>query len=131
MDDVFIMQLFAPDARPVRIQDPDEAARWFAECRTYSWMVEEYERRYNIATTPTLWESFRRNHGLTRRAFRGDELIPWTVHERHRRAHPLEMLLLESRRRSGAELTAVDAKRLDAWTQRLTTRDLVVHYDPA
>jgi hypothetical protein len=49
------------------IQDEDEVIRWFSEGRTYAWMSEEYERRYNITTAASVWADFRRRKGPSRR----------------------------------------------------------------
>jgi hypothetical protein len=55
------------------IHDEDEVIRWFSEDRTYAWMSEEYERRYNITASASLWADFRRRKGLSRR------VVPDTV----------------------------------------------------
>jgi hypothetical protein len=114
-----------------KIQDEDEVLGWFAEGRPYSWMVEEYERKYNIVTTPSLWANFRRRKGLSARIVRDDNLIPWEVRPEHRWAYPLALLRMEARRRSGVVLSQRDEDRLRHFTeQRLTPDDLVIHYDP-
>ena len=66
------------------IQDEDEVIRWFSEGRTYAWMSEEYERRYNITTTASVWADFRRRKGLSRRVVPDTGLVPWHVEEVHR-----------------------------------------------
>lgn len=113
-----------------KIQDEAEVLRWFDEGRPYIWMVEEYARKYNIATTLTMWGNFRRRRGIPKRIVRDDNLIPWLVEEQHRWAYPVAMLRTEARRRGGAELTETDESRLKAWKDRLEAEDLVVHYDP-
>jgi hypothetical protein len=113
-----------------KIVNEQEVVRWFEEGRTYQWMVEEYKRKYNIETVPSLWGNFRRRRGLPRRITRDDELIPWFVDERHRWAYPLAMLRVEGRRRAGRPLRAADQRRLDSWLQYLHDENVVVHYDP-
>lgn len=58
------------------IQDEAEVVRWFEEGRTYRWMTEEYERKYNLVVSPSLWGDFRRRKDLPRRIDRDDELRP-------------------------------------------------------
>lgn len=113
-----------------KIQDEAEVIRWFEEGRTYAWMCQEYERKYNIHTVPSLWGNFRRRKGLTRRITRNDDLIPWAVNEEHRWDYDLALLRMEARKRAGAKLTPSDAGRLEAWHRKLQADDLVLHYDP-
>ncbi|MFH8414343.1 hypothetical protein [Streptomyces collinus] len=113
-----------------KIQDEAEVIRWFEEGKTYNWMVEEYKRKYNIDTRPSMWGNFRRRRGLDRRITRDDELIPWFVKEEHRWAYPLMMLRVEGRRRAGKEIREVDAQRLASWKSMLEEENAVVHYDP-
>lgn len=112
-----------------KIQDDGEVRRWFEEGRTYQWMCDEYLRKYNIETVPSLWGNYRRRRGLARRITRDDELIPWLVTEKHRWAYPLAMLRVEARRRAGREIRDVDLARLTPWKQDLVEGGLVVHYD--
>ncbi|QEQ94062.1 immunity repressor [Streptomyces phage Saftant] len=115
-----------------KIQDEGEVLRWFEEGRTYQWMVEEYRRKYNIETVPSLWGNFRRRRGLQRRITRSDELIPWQVKPEHRWLYPVGMLRVEARRQEKGEeaLSELEATRLAAWKQMLKDQNAVVHYDP-
>ncbi|MGW3323869.1 hypothetical protein [Streptomyces virginiae] len=113
-----------------KIQDESEVIRWFEEGRTYQWMIEEYKRKYDIVTVPSMWGNFRRRRGLDRRIVRDDDLIPWFVQEEHRWAYPLAMLRAEARQRAGKTLSARDASRLASWNEMLSENDAVVHYDP-
>lgn len=113
-----------------KIQDEAEVLGWFDEGRTYQWMVEEYLRKYNIQTSPSLWGMFRRRHGIPRRIVRDNELIPWRVNVEHRFGFPIIMLRVEARRRERKELPPHDEGRLDAWLTRLKEDNAVVHYDP-
>lgn len=113
-----------------KIVDETEVIRWFEEGRTYAWMVEEYKRKYNIDTVPSLWGNFRRRRGLARRIVRNDDLIPWAVEEKHRWAYAVQMLRSEARRREGKELREIERLRLDAWLNGLERDNLVIHYDP-
>jgi len=113
-----------------KIQDEGEITRWFNEGRTYRWMVEEYERKYNITMTQSAFSNFRHRRGLGRRITRNDDLIPWAVNVEHRWAYDLAMLRMEARRRNGAELNPEDAGRLASWRDRLDAGNLVLHYDP-
>ena len=111
------------------IQDEDEVMRWFSEGRTYAWMSEEYERRYNITASASLWADFRRRKGLSRRVVPDTGLVPWHVEEVHRWAFGLAMLRMEARRRAGAALAPGDTVRLAGWRRELAGCGLVVHYD--
>lgn len=113
-----------------KIQNEQEIIRWFDEGRTYSWMVEEYRRKYGIETRTSMFGNFRRRRGLQRRQTRNDDLLPWALEEMHRWAYPAMMLRAEARRRDGKELGEVYEARLEAWLARLRAEDVVVHYDP-
>ncbi|AKY03637.1 immunity repressor [Streptomyces phage Izzy] len=113
-----------------KIQNEQEVLRWFEEGRTYDWMVEEYKRKYNIETVPSLWGNFRRRRGLPRRIVRDDELIPWHIKEEHRWLYPLAMLRVEARKRAGAPVTELEESRLTNWRAMLEEENAVVHYDP-
>lgn len=113
-----------------KIVNEQEVIRWIEEGKTYNWMVEEYERKYNIQTTPSMFGNFRLRRGLDRRIGRDDNLIPWEVKKEHRWHYPLAMLRVEARRREGRPLRESDAQRLASWKQMLAEQDLVVHYDP-
>ncbi|AKY03713.1 transcriptional repressor [Streptomyces phage Lannister] len=113
-----------------KIQNEQEVLRWFEEGRTYDWMVEEYKRKYNIETVPSLWGNFRRRRGLPRRIVRDDELIPWHIKEEHRWLYPLAMLRIEARNRAGAGLSELEQSRLKNWKAMLEEENAVVHYDP-
>ncbi|WP_329289579.1 hypothetical protein [Streptomyces pseudovenezuelae] len=112
-----------------KIQDEGEVIRWFEEGRTYQWMIDEYKRKYNIDTVPSMWGNFRRRKGLDRRLVRDDDLIPWFVKDEHRWSYPLVMLRTEARRRAGKALTEGDQARLASWTEMLEENKAVVHYD--
>lgn len=114
-----------------KIVDEDEVLRWFEDGRTYAWMAEEYRRRYDIDTVPSMWGNFRRRKGLGRRLERNDDLIPWAVEKRHRWAYPLMMLRTEARRRAGMEVADGMLDRLERWLVRRQAEETVVHYDPA
>ncbi|AGM12052.1 immunity repressor [Streptomyces phage Godpower] len=113
-----------------KIQDEGEVLRWFEEGRTYDWMVEEYRRKYNIETVPSLWGNFRRRRGLPRRIVRDDDLIPWLIKEEHRWLYPLAMLRVEARLRAGAKVSELELSRVTNWKQMLEEEGAVVHYDP-
>ncbi|APC43272.1 hypothetical protein Joe_32 [Streptomyces phage Joe] len=115
-----------------KIVDEGEVIRWFEEGRTYAWMIEEYRRKYNIETVPSMWGNFRRRRGLQRRITRNDELIPWAVKPEHRWLYPIGMLRVEARRREKGEeaLSELEATRLASWKKMLTEENAVVHYDP-
>lgn len=113
-----------------KIVDEGEVVRWIEEGRTYAWMTEEYMRKYQIETSPSLWSNFRRRHGLDRRIARNDDLIPWEVKSEHRWRYPIAMLRHEARHRAGMDQAAGIPEKLAVWKANLEKDDLVVHYDP-
>ena len=113
-----------------KIVNEQEVVRWFNEGRSYQWMIEEYRRKYNLETTPSMWGNFRRRRGLDRRQARDASLIPWAVLPEHRWDFAVRMLRVEARRRTGAEVAPVELERLERWKARLESEGLVVHYDP-
>lgn len=114
-----------------KIQNHQEVERWFEEGRTYSWMIEEYRKRYNMETTIGMWGNYRKRHGLELRVERTPELVPWRVEEQHRWAYPLQMLRAEGRLRRGQALRPSEAQRLASFKRKLKEMDVVVHYDPS
>jgi hypothetical protein len=67
--------------------------------------------------------------GLTKR-IRYKDLVPWRVRSIHNRAHPLNMLRLEGRRRGGETLSDSDLRNLESFKRRLKEADAVVAYLP-
>ena len=113
-----------------KVRDNTEVRRWFEQGKPYSWMIEEYRRKYDEETSKSMWGNYRRRQGLERRINRDASLIPWRVGPKHRWAYPVIMLRVEARRRRGDKLRPIDDQRLIAWLDGLKERDLVVHYDP-
>lgn len=112
-----------------KIVNEQEVVRWFEEGRTYQWMIEEYRRKYNIETVPSMWGNFRRRRGLQRRIIRDDALIPWEIKREHRWNYDLQMLRVEGRRRAGAEIRETDEQRVNSWLAKLEEAEAVVYYD--
>ena len=115
------------------IVDRDEVLRWFSEGRSYIWMCEEYERKYNRRTTMTMWGNFRRRNALLKRLVRDRALFPWPMEEHHHWSYAAVMLRAESRLRADDPRYVLDPSallRLKVWKDLLAADDLVVHYDP-
>lgn len=112
-----------------KVQDLGEVISWLEEGRTYRWMVDEYQRKYGISTTPSMWAAIRRRRGLTTRLVRDRDLVPWRVNPEHRHAHAAAMLRAEARRRAGRVLTPRTTTLLEAWRARLDREGTVVLYD--
>jgi hypothetical protein len=93
-------------------------------------MAAEYNRKYGVEVTQSMFSNFRYRQGLQRRKSRDHDLIPWEVHLNHRWGYPLAMLRVEARRRQGFPLRPSDVERLDAFKRRLYEDGLVVHYEP-
>lgn len=113
-----------------KIVDEQEVKRWFADGWTAPQMIAEYQRKYGIETSPSMWGNFRRRHGLEPRNVRDADLIPWQVEERHRFRYPLEMLRLEAQTRAGRVLRGEDAARRESFLKRLAENAEVVEYRP-
>lgn len=114
-----------------KIQDEAEVVRWWEEGKTYEWMAREYERKYHIQVSPTMFATFRSRKGLKRRNNLYGELIPWKVLPEHRYLFPIKMLRLEARRRAGGAIDLKNLGELDRFLVRLKQNDQVVHYDPS
>ncbi len=112
-----------------KIVNESEVLGWFKEGKTYYWMVEEYKRKYDIDTVPSMWANFRRRRGLDRRQIRDDDLLPWNMRDEHRWLFPAQMLRAEARRRAGKELRPVEKEKVARFVERLRRDGLVVHYD--
>ncbi|MFI2674001.1 hypothetical protein ACH5AU_31345 [Streptomyces albidoflavus] len=113
-----------------KIVDEREVKKWFAEGRTYAWMVKQYLEKYNVKTTVSMWANYRRRNGLERRQVRDDDLIPWHVEGKHRWRYDVMMLRLEARRRAEVDLDQRDEQRLTSWLAELKEAKAVIHYDP-
>lgn len=113
-----------------KIQNAREVEGWIEEGRTYRWMVEEYERKYNLEVSPTMFSNFRARRGLSRRLTRNTALIPWEVKREHRWNYNLAMLRAEARRRDGKLLRDDEAGKLSSWKRHLLDENAVVHYEP-
>lgn len=111
-----------------KIVNEDEVIRWFKAGWTAPQMIAEYQRKYGIETSPSMWGNFRRRHALPAKNVRDIDLIPWTVDERHRWAYPLEMLRLEAQVRAGKTLIGENAARRDSFLARLAARNEVIEY---
>ncbi|MET9622708.1 hypothetical protein ABZZ37_18330 [Streptomyces sp. NPDC006464] len=114
---------------PRKIQDEGEVMRWFEEGRTYTWMQDEYRRKYDIETSIPMWSAFRRRRGIDRRNMRAADLLPWRMKDKHRHLYPAIMLRAEAKDRAGRPVPPREMGRLVAWRQMLKNDDLVVHYD--
>jgi hypothetical protein len=115
--------------RQSQIQDMAEVRRWFEEGRTYQWMSDEYERKYNIKRSINSWSMLRHRMGWPTRIVRDDELIPWTVDEKHRYEPVLVALRVEARRRAGKEISPDEATSVQSLKDFLETEDRVIDYD--
>lgn len=68
--------------------------------------------------------------GLTGRAKKYPDEIPWTVKEEHLTHYAARMLRLLGRRRAGIQNSAEMDQRLDAWLAQLRDSNSVVVYVP-
>lgn len=110
-----------------KIPDRMELERWLRAGETNAEVIARY-REQGIDITSAGIAMFRRRHGLEMmRDVR--TLIAWPVAKQHRALYPARMLRFEQRRRGGRPLDARQEGYLDAWIEKLTTDDLVVHYE--
>ena len=109
-----------------------EVRRWFEQGKTYAWMVQEYQRRYDLRVAPAMFSNRRSARGWERRLTRDDELIPWGVNRKHRWHRYLGMLRLEARfRRFGIDgIGEGDVRELASFRERLKESDAVIDYNP-
>lgn len=110
-----------------------EVRSWYHQGKTYAWMVQEYQRRYNLKVSPTMFSYRRSARGWERRKVRrDDELFPWAVQEQHKWHRLLVLLRMEARaRKFGIEaLPDNDVRELTAFREQLKADDVVLHYDP-
>jgi hypothetical protein len=110
-----------------------EVRGWYHQGRTYAWMAQEYNRKYELRVSPAIFSYRRSARGWERRKQkRDDELFPWAVKEEHRWHRLLLMLRLEARsRRFGTEeMKEREVRDLAAFREQLRTEDVVIHYDP-
>ncbi|MFC3504440.1 hypothetical protein ACFOOK_26210 [Micromonospora krabiensis] len=113
-----------------KLVNRDEFKRWYEEGKSYTWIVEEYARKYNLEISLGTISNWRHQLGLPKRAVRDASLVPWAVERQHRYNHILQMLRTEARRRAGEAIPPGRAKKLESWLRNLGEQDAVVHYDP-
>lgn len=109
-----------------------EVLSWYHQGKSYAWMVEEYQRKYGLTVSPTMFSYRRSARGWERRRVRRDEtLFPWAVQEEHRWHRLLVLLRLEARaRRFGIDtMPDSEVRELTAFRAKLKSDDVVVHYD--
>ncbi|MCP3755748.1 hypothetical protein ACFRJ1_16950 [Streptomyces sp. NPDC056773] len=123
--------------RASKVKNHDEAKRWLAEGKSYAWMVQKYQEKYETETTPSYWAVYKNRAGLPLRIARDNDLIPWKVEQPHRWAYDLVMLRFEARRRAVEQgdtnlkpLSDYDETRLSSWKRGLAEANAVVYYDP-
>ena len=109
-----------------------EVRRWYHEGKTYVWMAQEYQRRYDLNVSPSIFSYRRSTRGWERRQRTRDDLIPWEIKDEHRWHRHFVMLKLEiqSRRHGIDSLRESDLRDLVAFREQLKAADAVVHYDP-
>lgn len=113
-----------------KLQSEDEFKRWWADGKSYEWIIAEYEKKYHIRITPSAIGNWRARLGLERRQARDLTLVPWTVDPKHRHKHALAMLRAEARRRAGEPQSDTQVYRLANWRKFMDEEGCVVHYDP-
>lgn len=110
-----------------------EVHGWYDQGRTYAWMVQEYQRKYDLTVSPSIFAYRRSARGWERRrGTRMDELFPWEVRAEHTTHRVLVLLRLEARaRRFGiGTMPQADARELTTFRAHLQTENVVIDYDP-
>lgn len=117
---------------PTKVADVEEAIAWLNEGKSYAWIIEQYQAKYGVQTTPSMWSNFRAEHKIALRSVKRDpQLFPWTkIENEHIRLYAAEMLRAESRRRAGKQLSEFLERKLERFKARLKERGEVVSYDP-
>lgn len=113
-----------------KLVNPDEFDRWWNEGKSYQWIVDEYQRKYDIEITPSTIGNWRARRGLERRQQTDLSLLPWKIERQHRYKHAPAMLRAEGRRRAGMPLSELQTALLNNWLRFMADEDCVVHYDP-
>ncbi|MFE0530220.1 hypothetical protein ACFW0V_21760 [Micromonospora parva] len=113
-----------------KLVDPDEFIRWYGEGKTYSWIMDEYRRKYGLQIGSGTISNWRHQLGIKKRAVRDSRLIPWAVRPEHRCHHVLQMLRTEARHRGGQPVAPDRLRKLRYWLDNLAAQDAVVHYEP-
>lgn len=113
-----------------KLVNRDEFIRWYEEGKTYSWITEKYQQKYNVEIGGGTISNWRHQLGLEKRTVRDGTLVPWAVRREHRYNHILHMLRTEARRRGDLPVPAGRLEKLEAWLRNLNEQDAVVHYDP-
>lgn len=113
-----------------KLVNRDEFIAWYEEGKTYSWIIDEYARKYGVEVGHGTISNWRQQLGLDKRAVRDPGLIPWAVKREHRYNHLLQMLRAEARRRAGEPIPDERLRKLESWLRNLKEKDAVVHYDP-
>lgn len=113
-----------------KLQNTDEFKRWYTDGKSYEWIIEQYQRKYDLDITASAIGNWRARLGLPRRQQRDMGLIPWAVQPQHRYRHALAMLRAEGRRRAGEPLSDIQSERLGRWREFMKDENCVVHYDP-
>ena len=108
-----------------------EVRRWYHEGKTYVWMAQEYQRKYELSVSPSIFSYRRTTRGWERRQRTRDDLIPWEINDEHRWHRHFGMLKLEiqSRRHGLGTLRESDVRDLLAFREQLKAENAVVQYN--
>lgn len=113
-----------------KLVNRDEFVMWYEEGKKYSWIIEEYKRKYGVDVGLGTISNWRHQLSLKKREVIDPNLIPWAVRREHRHGHVLQMLRTEGRRRAGEPIPADRLRKLEGFLKNLATQDAVVHYEP-
>lgn len=112
------------------VQDEQEAVRMMEDGSGPTDMVRFYKSKYDLETSVSMWNNFRRRHGIDGQLVWDPEVIPWKVEDEHSHKYEAIRLRQYARRKAGKSFYEKVPGELDAFVRGLEKDDAVVHYDP-
>lgn len=121
----------APQQPPLlsRIRDIDEVIRWINENRDSTYMMIQYQEKYQQLTTPRFWDQVREVLNIQPPPL-PPVPIPRNLELRHYRHPTLRKLRLATRKQLGENLPPDKLAELQDWAAMLAEAGVVVKYDP-
>lgn len=116
---------------PTRILPPrSELEKYLRSGMTHQEIAEAISRETGHEVKRSTVSAALHRAGLSARAKKYPDEIPWTVHEKHLTHYAARMLRTLGRRRQGIQNSAEMDQRLDAWLKMLRDNHAVVVYLP-
>lgn len=112
------------------VQNEQEAVKMMEAGTGLTDMVRFYREKYDIETSVSMWNDFRRRRGIARRFVWDTEVIPWKLAGDHAYKYEAIRLRQYARRKAGKLIAEKVPGELDAWLRGMDDAGTVVHYDP-